>query len=284
MHYKNWADGHKSTKSSSEVAVNGWLLRGLNINMIIWLQISSISAIEFWSISQHFGIIVMSVTLIRSMSVGGFPWKTMERSYFFPLRLVCSERSYFVGSTCLNPWNGNKAWYCEETCLEWQVSSFRDGATHTQDIRSAALSEGKEHFSLPVCPLHRWPPDRSDLHLGNIMLKHYTASYHITKVCFSCMLRTQIHASYTKYKLQSHRKILKRSIVQIFFLMSLSSRIPLPAPRQHCYWRLKLLATFFSMTLLHMVSSFICSICKHRGSYRVHFCLNFFLYWLCLPW
>lgn len=73
---------------------------------------------------------------------------------------------------------------------------------------------------------------------------------------------------HTKCKLQSYRN-LKIASMQIIFILP-SSRLPLPSPRQHCYWRFKLLSTLSSMTLFHMCSYFICNILK-RGSYDTRF-------------
>lgn len=98
-----------------------------------------------------------------------------------------------------------------DTFLEWALFSYREdvwrGLAHIQEIRRDVLSESKEHLNLPVCLLHKWTSDRSDLYLWNI--EGCNTKLCLTILWWSIFLVCFIHkdAHHIKYKIQSYRNL-----------------------------------------------------------------------------
>lgn len=166
-----------------------------------------------------------------------------------------------------------------DTFLERELFFYRDvwrGLACIQEIRRDVLSESKEHLNLPVCLLHKWTSDRSDLYLWN--MQSCNTKLCLTILWWSIFLVCFIHKDtrHIKYKVQSYRN-LKDQLCKSVFPSPPSSKIPVPSPRQHCCWRFKLLPYFSPWpNFIHVNIYLWMVILKHRLSYRDIFSLKIF--------
>lgn len=141
-----------------------------------------------------------------------------------------------------------------DTFLERELFFYRDvwrGLACIQEIRRDVLSESKEHLNLPVCLLHKWTSDRSDLYLWN--MQSCNTKLCLTILWWSIFLVCFIHKDtrHIKYKVQSYRNLKDQLCKSVF---------PSPHPQRSQSLTLDNTAAEdlnFSHTFLHDLTSYM---------------------------